>query len=601
MSDARRLFGILSPVLAPAAVFLWGWVAGDYWRFVLALVAGSMVIGAALTMLVGFARCITLATGAMMGIGAYSSTLLVLNMGVPFPLAVVAAGLLGGLGGFLLAVPGVRFRSHNLAMVTLVFQAVVIILIREMKGLTGGAEGLNVPAPVIFGQTISSDLIYLGMATVFAALVLLPLSVLLDGAYGRNLRALATNEVAARAFGMGIERYLIAAFVVSSAAIAMAAAMMAPRFRIIDPDTFNLHTSIVTLAYPVIGGMSSIWGGILGGGLMRLLPELLRPIADYIELILSAIVILTVMFFRGGLTEIGDRLRRRPTRERTARAEEMPASEPVPIDRVALTRSPGGQDGYALVAENIVKRYGALAAVDHVSLSIRAGTLHGIMGPNGAGKTTFFNAVTGFLPPDEGRVQLFGQEAKPGRVEDRIALGITRTFQHVAIFPGLSCRDNVIAGLGRNGVGQAFRRSLDRAFWTAAAREEHDAASWALRAVGLGALGDTLADQLSLGNQRRLEIARAIVSRPRLILLDEPVSGVSHGEVEQIVALLKRLNAELGATMLIVEHNIGFLTALCDRISVMAAGRIIADGLPHEVVARKDVRQIYFGEIEEAA
>ncbi len=599
MSDTRRFVGILSPLLAPLALFLWGYAAGDYWRFVLTLVVASTVIGAALTMVVGFARCITLATGAMMGIGAYSSTLLVLHAGIAFPVAVLLAGLVGGLGGTLLAIPAVRFRSHNLAMVTLVFQAVVIILIREMKGITGGAEGLSVPTPVIFGQTISSDLVYLGVASAFCALVLLPISVLLSGPYGRNLRALATNEVAARAFGIRIERYLIAVFAVSSAAIAMAAALAAPRFRIIDPDTFGLHTSIVTLAYPVIGGMTSIWGGILGGGLMRLLPEILRPIADYIELILAAIVILTVMFFRGGLMEIADRLR--PKSRAPLPAEPARAGEPTALRAPAAPAPRESAEGFALVAENIVKRYGALAAVDDVSLSIRAGTLHGIMGPNGAGKTTFFNALTGFIPPDQGRVELFGQEAKPGRVEDRIALGITRTFQHVAIFPGLTCRENVIAGLGRNSVRQAFRRSIERALWTEAAREEHAAAFWALDAVGLARLAETRADQLSLGNQRRLEIARAIVSRPRLILLDEPVSGVSHGEVEQIVALLRRLNVELGATMLIVEHNIGFLTALCDRISVMAAGRIIADGLPDEVVARKDVRRIYFGEIEDAA
>ncbi|MDB5512385.1 MAG: Branched-chain amino acid transport system permease protein [Enterovirga sp.] len=598
MSDARRPLAILSPLLAPLALFLWGWAAGDYWRFVLTLVATSTVIGAALTMLVGFARCISLATGAMMGIGAYCSTLLILHAGLPFPVAVVASALAGGVGGLLLAIPAVRFKSHNLAMVTLVFQAVVIILVREMKSVTGGAEGLNVAPPVIFGQTISSDLVYLGMAACFCALALLPISVLLSGPYGRNLRALATNEVAARAFGIRIERYLMAAFTVSSAAIAMAGALAAPRFRIIDPDSFGLHTSIVMLAYPVIGGMTSIWGGILGGGLMRLLPELLRPIADYIELILAAIVILTVMFFRGGLTEIGERLCPR-------RTAPLAAAPDAPAERATTLPAPRppshAHAGDALVATNIVKRYGALAAVDDVTLAIRAGTLHGIMGPNGAGKTTFFNAVTGFIAPDAGRVVLFGQEAKPGRVEDRIALGITRTFQHVAIFPGLTCRDNVIAGLGRNGVRQSFRRSLDRALWSAAARDEHEAASWALAAVGLRSLAETRADQLSLGNQRRLEIARAIVSRPRLILLDEPVSGVSHGEVEQIVTLLRRLNVELGATMLIVEHNIGFLTALCDRISVMASGRIIADGLPAEVVARKEVRQVYFGEIEDAA
>jgi branched-chain amino acid transport system permease protein len=591
---------LLAIVAAPAGIMasfvLCGLFANDYWKYILSLVAAAMVIGMGLTILVSFARCISLASGAFQALGAYTAAMLMIHLALPFPFAVLLGGLAGGLGGLLLAVPAVRFRSHNLAMVTLVFQSIVIIALRESKALTGGAQGLNVPEPTIFGIAIQSDQANLVMTCVTCALILVPIVVVLCGPFGNNLRALAINEVGARAFGIRVERYLIAAFVISSAAIAMAAAISAPRFRIIDPESFGLHNSILTLAYPIVGGLGTVWGGALGGGILRLLPELLRPVAGFIELVLSAIVIVTILFFRGGLGELLARLRPRTVVESSVSLPFDAKSAPP-----AVYHYPVQQEGEALGTSAIVKRYDALTAVDGVSLTVKAGSLHGIMGPNGAGKTTLFNSISGFIRPDSGAIRLFGADITAGRVEDRIDLGITRTFQNIVIFPALTCRQNVVIGLGCNGVAAALTRSAGWAISSGASAAEDEAAERALQSVGLGHAIDLRAGQLSLGDQRRLEIARAIVSRPRLILLDEPVSGVSHQEAEQLMHLLKTLNRDLGATMLVVEHNIGFLVSLCDTLSVMASGRIIAEGVPAEVVNRKDVRMTYFGEADEAA
>ena len=233
----NRAFRNLAPAATVVLALLAGLAVDGYGQFVLSLMVSAIVIGAALTMLVGYARCITLATGAMMALGAYGSTLLVIKLGVPYLLAVLCAGIIGGIGGFLLAVPGVRFRGHNLAMVTLVFQAVVVILLREWRDVTGGAEGLNVPPPTAFGVTLTDDYAVLVLNVAVCALVLIPLAVLLNGAFGKNLRAVTGNEVGARAFGINVERHLIAAFTASSAFIAVAAALNAPRYRIIDPDS----------------------------------------------------------------------------------------------------------------------------------------------------------------------------------------------------------------------------------------------------------------------------------------------------------------------------------------------------------------------------
>jgi branched-chain amino acid transport system permease protein len=603
---ARAITRVFAPSACLLAAAILGLTLGTYWQYVLAISISAAIVGGALSMLVGYARCITIATGAMMAIGAYGAAIPVVHAHVPFLAALVFATVLGAIAGFILAVPGVRFRSHNLAMVTLVFQAVVIIVLRESKALTGGAEGLNVPPPVVFGVSFTGDGPFLLLCGVLAALIILPMAILLDGPFGKNLRAVASNENAARAFGINVRHHLIAAFAWSSAMIAFAGAISAPRFRIIDPDSYGVLTSIFTLAYPIIGGMGSIWGGLIGGGVLRIVPELLRPLADYIELIFCVLVVATLTFFPDGIASaVRERLRR-------AHAATAPGARDLQVARVAellsatetiADTSPDRttSDAPILRIEGVSKSYDALRAVDGVSLSVPPRALHGLMGPNGAGKTTLFNVVSGFIPPDTGRVLLAGAPLDAVSIERRITLGMTRTFQHAAVFQRLSCLDNVMIGLGRNGVWRATMRSVGAAFDTADAGAERRAALAALEAVGLGGRSRDEARSLSLGDQRRLELARAIVSRPQLILLDEPVSGVAVEEAHNLRELLLAINRELGIAMVVIEHNIGFLVSLCQSISVMSEGRIIAEGDAATVVSDPRVRHAYFGEQEAAA
>jgi ABC-type branched-subunit amino acid transport system ATPase component len=227
--------------------------------------------------------------------------------------------------------------------------------------------------------------------------------------------------------------------------------------------------------------------------------------------------------------------------------------------------------------------------------------IHGLIGPNGAGKTTLFNAISGLVPLDAGTISLFGTVTAGLPPRTRIGQGMTRTFQHVAIFRDLSCLDNVIIGLGRNSVRRAISASIDEIFDTQGHRDAVQRAAAALAEVGIGHMQDVPAGTLSLGNQRRLELARAIVSHPKLILLDEPVSGVARDEERRIAELLTRLNRDHRITMLVIEHNIGFVRNLCGSISVMAAGGIIAHGKPDQVIALPEVRREYFGETYVAA
>jgi branched-chain amino acid transport system permease protein len=604
MSDKRwrALAGSLAPSAAVLAVAVLGLALDTYWQYVLAISISAAATGGALAMLVSYARCITIATGAMLAIGAYGAAIPVVWAGVPFAAALVFATALGASAGFILAIPGVRFRSHNLAMVTLVFQSVVIIVLRESKALTGGAEGIHVPPPVIFGISFADDAYFLLLCGLLCALAVLPIAVLLAGPFGKNLRALASNENTARAFGINVRHHLIAAFTFSSALIAFAGAVSAPRFRIIDPDSYGVLTSIFTLAYPIIGGMGSIWGGIVGGGVLRVLPELLRPLADYIELIFCVLVVGTLTFFPEGLASaLWSGRRRGRTATSIPREWQAGGIAGSLFEAESVTAAEDqASEGPLLELHDISKAFGALRAVKGVSLTVAPRSLHGLMGPNGAGKTTLFNIVSGFIPPDGGRVQLSGTSLDKVPIERRIGLGMSRTFQHAAVFHRLSCLDNVVIGLGRNSVLQGATRSLAAALDTEKVRVERCAALSALEAVGLGARAQDPAGTLSLGDQRRLEIARAIVSRPRIILLDEPVSGVSVEEAQRLRELLVMINRELGITMVVIEHNIGFLVSLCQRISVMTEGQILAEGDAAAMVSDPRVRLAYFGEREAA-
>jgi branched-chain amino acid transport system permease protein len=593
VSDRRPDLSALGPMLFILLCVAVGLGLESYSQYVVAIAIVSMLVGIALVVLVGLGRCITLASGSIMAIGAYVSTLTVVDLRLPYLATLALAAVAGGAAGWLIAFPGTRFRGHNLAMVTLVFQSLCIILIRESTWLTGGAEGIHVPAPQLFGVTIASDLSFLILIGIAAAVMTLLLTILVRGPFGKNLQAAAGNEIAAEAFGISVRGYLTAAFVLSSVAIAFAGALLAPRVRILDPDSFGVLDSIFMLAYPIVGGMHSIWGGLLGGGSLRVLPELLRPVADYQELFFATLVIFVVMFFRGGLVELIRRSSRLIIYQARARA---PKSGPALSSSPAILAERGQCADELLLVEAVDKHFDALHAVNSATLRVAAGAIHGLIGPNGAGKTSLFNIISGFLEADGGRVAFAGASLLELRARDRIGLGMTRTFQNVAIFGELSCLDNVIIGLGRNAVVPAMAASVDHFACGVTTRRARRLALTALESVGLADRAYSRAGSLSLGDQRRLEIARAIVSNPRLVLLDEPVSGVAESEAEDLHDLLVSINAERRIAMLVVEHNIPFVAKLCQTLSVMGAGRIVAEGRPAEVISLPIVRQLYFGE-----
>lgn len=622
----------LAPVVTVALIIFAASFVGTYLQYVIGLSFVAMITGVSLVLLVGLGRVIMLATGAMSAIGAYAAILFVTHFSIPYLISVVLAALLGALGGLILAVPALRFRGHNLAMVTLVFQSIAIIAIREMPSVTGGSEGLRAPAAELFGYALSSDFEYvllIGSATMLTVLIV---AILQKGRFGKTLNAITDTEVGAEAFGINIKAFQVVTFVISSGLLALAGGLVAPRLRIVDPESFGIFASITALAYPIIGGMTSTWGGLIGGGTLTLLPELLRPLAEYREFILSVLVLVVMLFWPDGLLGLLQHLF--SVLRGVARGTAAPVSERFSAGAISNTehqhslikfhslsldvktnsrRAVASRNGIslgdccpivgvddALEMIDVNKAYGQLRAVRNVNLQVKAGTIHGLIGPNGAGKTTLFNIICGFTEFDSGTLRIFQTEQASIPVHGFVKKGITRTFQHVAVFKRLTCTDNVILGLGNNGIVRSLVASVND-FFEIEPRPEREAALAALDMVGLSAKRDLMAGTLSLGDQRRLEIARAIVSNPRLLLLDEPMSGVSREEEHQLLELLRHLNVAAGITMVLIEHNVRFVLEICDTLSVMASGAIIAQGPPAQVIANPEVRLTYFGSHERKA
>lgn len=585
---------LLGSVILPALLILAGGVLGlgasSFAQYLATQIVIACLVGVALVMIVGYARVIMLATGAMMAIGAYGSAMLMLHLGVPYLLTLPVCVLFGLVAGFVLAVPSTRFKGHHLAMATIVFQFLVVIGIREAGDWTGGALGLRVPTVDVFGISAYEDGAWMFVVAIACALAIGSLGVLLGARFGKTLKAISDAEVAADAYGVDLVRFKIAAFAISSAYLALAGALLAPGVRVLDPESFGIHLSIVALGYPIVGGMGSLWGGIIGGGVLRTLPEALRFLGQYQELWVALLAIAVMMINSGGILGIARSL----LPASRGQVKDVVSAPVHDVRPVAASAPASAEDAIRVVAG--VKAYDGLVAVDHVDLVVKAGEIHGLIGPNGAGKTTLFNAISGFTPFDSGAIALFGRQVENEPSRRRISHSVTRTFQHVAVFGQLSCIDNVIIGLGRNGVADALAASVGEVAGSAGTRDAARKALDALREVGLEELAHEPARRLSLGNQRRLEIARAIVSRPRLILLDEPVSGVAEEEEHRIAELLAHLNRQHGITMLLIEHNIAFVRRLAHSMSVMAAGRIIASGEPEQTIARPEVRQQYFGE-----
>ena len=583
MSAPRLLVLAIAAAIAAAPL-----VAGNFALLLLAEIAITAVVALGLVLLTGVGGLTSFGQAALVGIGAYATAWLT-TTGAMSPWAgLVLALALTGAAATLLGAVTLRLGGHFLPLSTIAWGIAIYFLFGNIDGL-GRHNGITGIPPVTLGP-----LSFLGAGAahylVWACLaaVLWMSANLLSSRQGRAIASLRGGAVMVESLGIDPFRMRLAAFVIAGLLAGLSGWLYAHVFRFVSPAPFDVRPGIEYLLMAVAGGAGHIAGAVIGAGLVTLLKNWLKDIlpaftqhAGQLEAVMFSVVFIVLLqHARGGVA--GFLARRLPRRR------EAPPAGGAGLPR----RTPPAQGTTLLAVAGMTKRFGGLTAVNDVSFDLKAGEILGLIGPNGAGKSTMFNLITGVLRPDAGRVTLLGEDIT-GRPARRIAArGVARTFQHVKLRPNMTLIDNVVLGTylrTRSGLVAGALR-LDRAEERAARAE----AMAQLRRVGLDAQPFELAGNLALGQQRVLEVARALAADPALVVLDEPAAGLRRQEKQRLADLLRALRAE-GVTILLVEHDMDFVMGLVDRIVVMDFGAKLAEGRPAAIRADARVQEAYLG------
>ena len=552
----------------------------------IAIVFALLAIGLGLAMGVG--GQINLAQVAFFGVSAYAVAILTTRAGFGFWTAAVLAMLAAALIGLFVGIPALRMQSHYLGIVTLGLALAFTNWVTNST-ITGGADGLSgVPVPPLFGIDLSSEYLYYYLELVVFGLALAFAGFVAHTGLGRRMRAMRDDSLAAGAVGAPVPLLRMAAFVLASLYGGVAGVLYAGLIRYVAPETFSIANMFLLLAMVIIGGRQSILGCVVGAVALSLLREVLVDFSVYAQLGFGAVVVLMVVFAPTGLAGIPSRLR---TVLRRTRAEgERATLRPFTPDPDAAET-----DGAGLEIAGIGKNFRGLKALSDVSMSVAPGEIRGVVGPNGSGKTTLFNIVSGIYTVSSGSASVDGKVVTGRRPYQLSRLGLARTFQNLRLFGQMTVRDNVLVALDRSSMWAVWRYLLWPVGIWRSERDLRARADALLDQFGLTDFADAAPRSLPYGIQRRLEIARAMATRPRLLLLDEPAAGLNGQEVGQLSEIVRSIR-DSGVTVVLIEHNMGLVMSLCDRVTVLASGSVIADGTPAEVAVRPEVIEAYLGD-----
>ncbi len=566
-----------------------------------------ILLGLGFNILLGYTGLVSFGHGAYFGLAAYAGSLVQIHLtgGVGWP---ILAGLLfgtamGAVIGFLI----MRKRGVYFALLTLAFTQMFFFIVYRWTAVTGGESGLGgvqrpaVRLPGLGHLNLENALVYYHFVLVVVLVGAYLMWRIVHSPFGRVLEAIRENEQRAIFVGYNTKAYKFTAFVLSCAATSLAGILYALLIRFVYPETVHVNFSGEILAMTVVGGMRHFMGPAIGAGFFIFFRDFLSAYTENWLVFFGALFMLFILLSPEGISGLTERLAALlgvSGKGSSPSIPPRPAAHPGPPHVTGAPAHPAGRGptpapDAVLVCRGVQKRFGALRAVDGVDLTVHGGELRSIIGPNGAGKTTLFNCVTAFFSSDGGRVTFGGLDITNLPAHELARQGLARSFQIISLFHTLPVFENV-----RIAVQARSRHRFSLFAWADDLTEINGETWLVLEDLGLADKAAMPANSLSHGDQRLLEIGIALATRPRLILLDEPLAGLSAAERTRIAGLIRRLAGQV--TVVLIEHDIDRVLALSDTVSVLHQGRLIAEGTPEEIQQNPEVQAAYLGGLRTA-
>ena len=574
------------------------------------------LFGIGFDILFGFTGLLSFGQSALFGTGGMIAAYLLAGMGFPFVTLAVFIGMIGAaIVGYLVGLVALRRTGIYFAMITVAIAEVFYFVeFNPLSAFTGGENGIpGVPTPSLFlGFTtiqFKSDwMLYGYIAFWFFVGIVIALRIV-RSPVGIILSAIRDNPLRAAALGHNIHSYKLTAFVIAAAYAGFAGGLLGLMQGFMPPDAFTFNTSGQLVMQTAIGGTGTLFGPLVGATLWLFLSDFLQTTLNLgasWKLVLGIVFVLLVVFLRRGLVGGGVDLVALITQRGKAGdgpEAQQPAARPASLSAAATGDAPAGRDapmppqrqvpdykGPMLEARALTKQYGGLSANRDINFSVEHGEIRGIIGPNGAGKSTFFKMLTCEIPPTSGQIVFEGRDITGRNVSDVCQLGLTKSYQVNQLFTRLTVRENLtIAVLGM--VRGKFRLDLFRN--PAKVPGLTDQVERTLALIHLTERADVKVSALAYGEKRRLEIGLALATSPSLLLLDEPLAGMSPSERVETVALLKSIGQ--GRTMIVIDHDMDSLFELVERITVLQEGEVLTEGTPEEIKADPVVQEAYLG------